>query len=505
MKRVLIISMSLFFGMVQSLCAGSFKIVGTRPLGMGGAHVAVAEDAIAQYWNPAGFARQRAIDIQVPLGLGMKTTRGLIKEVDDLAKLVEQANKIKANQESGTYDPKTLKEFMNIVNELEDLNQSGLGVIIDGHLGAEVRLGNLGVGILNTTEMAGDPTLDFKFGLGDTADSAWKQLADSGALDYNQDGAAGNSTLSAEEQQVADYLKGVIDKSGVSLPGGWDSGDIAQELVTAGVDAGLSLEEIQQAGEIVSENADTLAAITDGFSGNQSNVTLTGISLTELAVTYARPLLKENLYVGANAKFMRGDVGFYRQDVFAGEELQKALYSNFDKNHKASYAIGVDAGVLYDLRKSWRTKVGMVIRNLNKPTFKQPDAGKAAGLDDISVSPQMRVGVAVYPLNFITLAADMDITKNETVLDGFKSQNLGLGAELNILNKPSLNLALRAGVMKNLAEKDVGSVLTAGVGLNLLHFNVDVGGAISTKTTEVADGKKYPTSAVASATLSLNF
>src|SRR3954447_24529318 len=36
--------------------AQTFDIVGTRAAGMGGAFVAVADDASAAYWNPAGFA-----------------------------------------------------------------------------------------------------------------------------------------------------------------------------------------------------------------------------------------------------------------------------------------------------------------------------------------------------------------------------------------------------------------------------------------------------------------
>ena len=36
--------------------AQSMEAVGTRALGMGGAFVAVADDATATYWNPAGVA-----------------------------------------------------------------------------------------------------------------------------------------------------------------------------------------------------------------------------------------------------------------------------------------------------------------------------------------------------------------------------------------------------------------------------------------------------------------
>ncbi|MEK7814113.1 MAG: hypothetical protein AAB296_10165, partial [Candidatus Desantisbacteria bacterium] len=35
--------------------AEQWKILGTRPMGMGGAFVAMAQGPMAQYWNPAGL------------------------------------------------------------------------------------------------------------------------------------------------------------------------------------------------------------------------------------------------------------------------------------------------------------------------------------------------------------------------------------------------------------------------------------------------------------------
>jgi hypothetical protein len=48
--------------------AQSFGGVGTRAEGMGGAFVAVADDASAVYWNPAGIATGATFDLQVSKG-----------------------------------------------------------------------------------------------------------------------------------------------------------------------------------------------------------------------------------------------------------------------------------------------------------------------------------------------------------------------------------------------------------------------------------------------------
>src|SRR6478735_12746344 len=43
----------------RPVVAQTFEIVGTRAAGMGGAFVAVADDASATYWNPGGLALGR--------------------------------------------------------------------------------------------------------------------------------------------------------------------------------------------------------------------------------------------------------------------------------------------------------------------------------------------------------------------------------------------------------------------------------------------------------------
>ena len=48
--------------------AQPFEAVGTRAPGMGGAFVAVADDATAAYWNPAGFAIGNMFSVVVDRG-----------------------------------------------------------------------------------------------------------------------------------------------------------------------------------------------------------------------------------------------------------------------------------------------------------------------------------------------------------------------------------------------------------------------------------------------------
>jgi hypothetical protein len=494
--------------------ASSFKILGTRPLGMGGAFVAVAEDAIAQYWNPAGFALQKGLDIQIPVGVSMETTQGLIKEVDDLGDIAETVSEIMDRQSSGGgFDASLIEEFTSAINELDDLNKSGLGLILDINAGLNIRFRNLGLGVINITELGADPSLDLvHIGLGEGVVNT--DALDALCVDILSDGHGdppdGPFDLTTAQRAIATDIANSLGDLDVSPspPTGWTNQQLAEELVVAGVLAGLTDAEIETVATAIAEVAGSLAAdlfTGAGFSDNTTNIRLNGIMLFEVPLTYARELpWVNNLYVGGNVKFMYGTVGFAQFDVFSGEDLTESLYQDYKDYTKTSTTIGVDIGALYDLKESLGARFGMVIRNLTYPSFSQPEKAKEVGLDKYVIEPQVRIGAAYWPLNFITLSADLDVTNNKTVLPGYQSRMFGLGAEVNILNRSWLNLALRGGFMDNLSES-YGSMFTAGLGLNLFHLQLDFAGAISTKSTSIGDSQKFPTSAFGSFGLSVNF
>jgi hypothetical protein len=119
-------------------------------------------------------------------------------------------------------------------------------------------------------------------------------------------------------------------------------------------------------------------------------------------------------------------------------------------------------------------KVGLTGRNLNGPKFSWKGPG------DIKLDPQIRMGVALQ-LPVVLLALDYDLNKNKSdVLPDYESQMYGLGAEFNLWL-----LKLRAGLYKNQASKESGSVYTFGTSLNLLLLDLDIAGAMSTDEVSV--------------------
>lgn len=79
MKRTILLVSCLILGFTTPIFGDSFTDiqVGARPQGMGGAFVAVADDANALYWNPAGIIQNSFIEITFmrakPFGIGMDT------------------------------------------------------------------------------------------------------------------------------------------------------------------------------------------------------------------------------------------------------------------------------------------------------------------------------------------------------------------------------------------------------------------------------------------------
>ena len=188
-------------------------------------------------------------------------------------------------------------------------------------------------------------------------------------------------------------------------------------------------------------------------------------------------------------------------------ELDKML-QDYTKYAKESYNFGIDLGLMLDKVRQWRTRIGILARNINRPNFDQPQAAINAGEDSkYYVDPQVRAGIAFYPLRGFLgwiLAADYDLTKNDTLVKGYKSQLLSLGTEINLGGRKWFNVAVRAGAMKNL-EQEKEITYTGGLGINFLHFQFDLAGAMSAEKTEIEPGKEFPSNVQVSGTLTINF
>jgi hypothetical protein len=251
---------------------------------------------------------------------------------------------------------------------------------------------------------------------------------------------------------------------------------------------GIGYGEIFPTVDTLHMNTSNPTAINDGIANNNSAVTAVGLVLTEPAVSFATSL-GNHFLVGVNAKMIYASTFLYSDSIRTGD------YDNFidnmtnteTKSHKGS----VDAGILFKPVDS--LEIGVVGRYLNSPSF--PIAGTVAVKNDttgdvslapspareIELKPQYRAGIAWKPFDNLTLSADYDLSKNKSFTETTEDQTVAGGAEVTMLQEV---LSLRAGVYKNTANTNANVVYTAGLGLSLAAFRLDLAGAYDFKEQE---------------------
>jgi hypothetical protein len=568
--------------------ADAFKIVGSRALGMGGAGVAVVGDsqgnsnAVTQYWNPAALGLHDGVSIDIPVGVQIEATGGILNSAKQISDSAQQFTDIQNAQKStnanGTaINIQDINAFCLGLNNLQKLNSSGLGVLLGVNGGLNSAFGSWGISANYFASVGIIPHVDLThLNLGGTSSSssvlrrALQSSSDNSGLGginlANFQTLLGNqnitpadiqtlttapgqtpsvtgsnltvagSDLSTASTQLATTIQTLATQAGVSLTYNGTT-YTAQQIANAVVNAasnptakgglGLSDADIASTVNTIVTNTPLLQSLlqnaqngnsnnsnSQGFSDNTSNVTLKGIAYDEIGIghgvnaAFIDDSLK-HLYMGMNVKYIQGTVGYDSQEVFSQNSdagNTNNVLTDLNKNIATSSAFGVDLGMLYDLKDSWKTRVGVLWRNLNNPTFTQPQAAKDAGVTgNYELGSQARAGIAFWPFKPMTIAVDYDLTQNDTPVDGYNSRYVGGGIEYNIFNKKYVNLALRGGVMKNLANSSASMAYTGGFALNLFHLVIDVTGAMSSETVEIDNGQSIPSSGAVNFTLGLTF
>jgi len=336
--------------------AVEFVVVGPRAAGMGGAGVAVTTDAYATYWNPAGLAMSKSLDVRIQGTTQVTDRLGIAKALDDL-------NDFNTNDTSAANQASA----QNIANEI---NRAGATI-----------------------------------------------------------SALGSAGL---------YVKGHFGEHAF----------------------GFNVSDVATSGAFVS----TPLQVTT--SGGQTNISgqmaLRGLEARQVAFSYAYAFADKRFSVGVTGKVIQGAA--YNTTTTLQGGVDPNLLDNFGKAD-ISTSYGIDLGAMY--RPSSWLKFGVVAKDINQPTFNAP-----GGLE-YKLTPQVRGGMAVNPWSTMTISADMDITSNQTLIPGLKSQVLSLGMEQTVLSE---FLSFRVGTYKNV--QDAGSIFTptAGIGMRMYAFRLDLGG-----------------------------
>ncbi len=461
--------------MISSARSEEWIVVGPRAVGMGGAGVAVTRGPLATYWNPANLAiswssassDETLLMLDVAASASYGAQGDVIRNVDIIYEEIEDID-WKDLEDSVLNGPDSfndpgraadLQTLLRVVTErIPALNKRGEGVAVNADAEVGAQLGRFALALRGMGWGAVNPSVDLA-----SLNLAFGQ-------DMNDVVGAGqdrSGSLSPEGQALADNLAG-------SFPG--VTQNQAEEFVyqaeQGGVNTGTTAG--QDLLTRIVEGTTAGGTTVDNFiSTNQSGFRTRGLGIAEAGITYAHPFLDGRVAIGGTLKAMYG-VTYSKlyglQDLVEGSEVFTEVW---DREHREeSVQVGVDAGVTalpIDL-----VAVGIVGRNLNQPTF---DArGK-----DYELDPQVRAGVAVFPLDWVTLAADMDVLKNDSeALAGYESQTVSGGAEVALFDI----LMLRAGLSKNVLTSE-GLTYHFGLGLHTGPLHVEIAGAASADTTPV--------------------
>lgn len=266
--------------------------------------------------------------------------------------------------------------------------------------------------------------------------------------------------------------------------------------------------------DAVHDGSNPLAPAT--YVGNNTSVLVVkGARVAEIGAGYGHELpFAPGVFLGGNLKVMNAQVGYADYTIIQNNNNQSDILKTLKNGAKTSSNFGVDLGALWDVDRTfqgawWRPRVGLVGRNLNNPKFKLPASAVAAGyVGKYSVNPQVRLGGAISPFNWWHLATDVDLTRNLTPVDGVASRQFGVGTEVDVFNRTWINIPLRVGLARNLANTGAGTMLTGGAGINLLHLIVDVSGQYSPQSIQTqSQGKstKIPKEFGAAVQLSILF
>jgi hypothetical protein len=189
---------------------------------------------------------------------------------------------------------------------------------------------------------------------------------------------------------------------------------------------------------------------------------LLGLEVRQAAFSYAYAFADKTFSFGVTGKILQGATYSGSTTLTGGTDV--SITDNFGKA-TISTAFGIDAGAIY--RPSSWLRFAVVAKDINQPTFDTPGGG------ELKLGPQVRGGVAINPYSSLTLTADVDATSNKTFVPGIKSQILSLGAEQTIFSE---FLSFRVGAFKNMKDAGTPFTPTAGLGLRIFAFRLDVGG-----------------------------
>ncbi|MDA3962855.1 MAG: conjugal transfer protein TraF [Planctomycetota bacterium] len=494
------------------LAAAETPFVGPAATAMGGSSVAIADDALAQYHNPAFFGFMgRTPDTPVAPegenGTAPEHARADRRDLGDrrfslnyvdvnmggqllgnLGTLVSQLNDINTDalENASSLTAQDIKDITTLAASLSSIDDPGNLALLDANAGASIQIGSIGVGLRS-------------FGMAQAYvdDVDLQNLG----LDFANGAALGNeiaSTAASDPGYTPGSLQVLSNDQATELGGSLGGNAAAVQYIDHQLQQGLADGTITP--DQIDETIATLTAIGNatGTGGSlDQNTTLlvaSGIGLFEIPVSYGYAF-NDNLSIGITGKLLMGRVYGGAARVF-DDDFEDA-FSDITDNSKETTTATFDLGVAY---RVGQFQLGARGTNLTKPEFDGPqvsvdsngngtiEPGEQFTVDTITLDPQLTIGGAWIPWSNLVLTLEGDLLEASTVSEFYDTRYIRGGLEWDALDV----LALRGGAYMNTANSDAPLVITGGVGLDLYLLQVDLAAAVSPGDTAEFDGDEYP-------------
>jgi hypothetical protein len=483
-----------------------FSATDTRGVGMGGATAAVVDGASAGLINPAalGFMNRKspeAVDNNAlgeqtfgwqVLGMGLDAT--LTGDLGEYLQALAGTDFSKF-ESPAIQNPENIESLISLAGALGSLNDDDT-ILANAHAGSLMQLGHFAVGVRTFGQIGGWVNdldlvnLGLQIGAEQLADDIRQAIADDG---FNPAGYEPVFLTGDSFQNMRDAFGGSATNDDVVAYLDFKMAELVKEK---GADPATVKASVDILSEIIAESG-----LGANLSDNETSITGRGFIAVEFPISYGYAV-NDNFAMGVTARAIFGRV--YGTQVWAFNEdneeiLEDSLDSSVDRVN-----VGLDAAMMYRIPK-WQ--FALVGHNLNRPVFEgyqqtfiingEP---RNVYVPDVVLDPQVSVGAAWFPLRRFLLSSEFDLLKTGTLLNGYDVQRISVGSELDL----SL-LVLRLGSYRNIAQGDLGWVLTGGVGFNLWAVSVDLAAAVSIDDTVIYDDMELPRTARLSAGFSMDF
>lgn len=144
--------------------ARDWNILGPRALGMGGAHVAVANDKTAGYWNPAAYGffgnkdggdyakRERSVGLNAGTGISIH---------EGLGEMLDEISNYDFDELGGQIQAEDVDDYIQLLSALKKFDENenrAIKVTMNGQIGVQV--GHFGIAGITLSEVSAKGDID---------------------------------------------------------------------------------------------------------------------------------------------------------------------------------------------------------------------------------------------------------------------------------------------------------------------------------------------------------